>query len=140
MFCSLDDIDSCKVFQFKSRSKPLAEHQTLSDITPAILPLVSLLEPTSGPPPEFNESPFVPASDALQELMAHPPFYDGSGSKTLTEPLLIWIEKWGGAIVGASIQSKITVAWDNCDANFQANRWVCGFRFPFILQTPCRIG
>ncbi|KAF9782538.1 armadillo-type protein [Thelephora terrestris] len=75
-----------------------------SDITPAIPALISLLEPSSGPPPVFNESLFVPASDALQELMTHPPFYDGSGSKSLTEPLLILIEKWGGIIIGGSIQ------------------------------------
>ena len=114
MLCGLDAFDSCKVLQSESRSTLLAEHQTLSDITPAIPSLISLLEPTSGPPPVFDESLFVPASDALQELMAHPPFYDGSGFKTLTEPLLIWIEKWGGAIVGASIQSKLTVACGGC--------------------------
>lgn len=113
MFCGLDVLDSCKVLQSESRSTLLAEHQTLSDITPAIPSLISLLEPTSGPSPAFNESSFVPASDVLQELMAHPPFYDGSGSKTLTEPLLIWIEKWGGLIVGASIQSKIMMVYNN---------------------------
>lgn len=113
MFCGLDVLDSCKVLQSESRSTLLAEHQIHSDITPAIPSLISLLEPTSGSPPVFNESLFVPASDALQELMAHPPFYDGSGSKTLAEPLLIWIEKWGGSIVGASIQSKTAVLCDD---------------------------
>lgn len=49
--------------------------------------------------------------------MAHPPFYDGSGFKTLTEPLLIWIEKWGGVIIGGTIQSKITVGRTNRHAN-----------------------
>jgi hypothetical protein len=107
VFCGLDALNPCKVLQSESRSTLFAEHQTHSDITPAIPSLISLLEPTSGPPPVFDESLFVPASDALQELMAHPPFYDGSGSKTLTEPLLIWIEKWGGVIVGGSIQSKV---------------------------------
>jgi hypothetical protein len=139
VFCGLDVLDTCKVLQSEFLPTLLVEHQTLSDITPAIPPLISLLEPTSGPPPVFNESSFVPASDALQELMAHPPFYDGSGSKTLTEPLLIWIEKWGGAIVGASIQSKIMTMCNGCDAN-QSNRRVCGFCFPFFLQAPCRVG
>ena len=139
MFCGLDALDSCKVLQSESRSTLLAEHQTLSDITPVIPSLVSLLEPTSGPSPAFDESLFVPASDALQELMAHPPFYDGSGSKTLTEPLLIWIEKWGGVIVGASIQSEIAIPHDDCDAD-QPNRRIRGSRFSFFLQTPCRVG
>jgi len=124
MFCGLDVLDPCKVLQSESRSTLLAEHQTHSDITPAIPSLISLLEPTSWPPPVFDESLFVPASDALQELMAHPPFYDGSGSKSLTEPLLIWIEKWGGDIVGASIQSEIAVAYNDCGAN-QPTRWIC---------------
>ena len=109
MFCGLDVLNSCKVLQSEICSTLLAEHQTHSEITPAIPSLISLLEPASSPPPVFNESSFVPASDTLQELMAHPPFYDGSGSKTLTEPLLIWIEKWGGDIVGSSIQSKVVV-------------------------------
>lgn len=117
MFCGLDVLDSCKVLQSESRSTLLAEHQTPSDITPAIPSMISLLEPDPGPPPVFNESLFVPASDVLQELMAHPPFCDGSGSKTLTEPLLIWIEKWGGPVVQTSIQSKLVVACDNCDAD-----------------------
>jgi len=124
MFCGLDAIDSRKVLQSESCSTLLAEHQTHSDITPAIPSLISLLDPTSGPPPVFNESLFIPASDALQELMAHPPFCDGSGCKTLAEPLLTWIEKWGGAIVGPSIQSKLTVTCDECDAN-QPTRRVC---------------
>lgn len=132
MFYGLDVLDPCKVLQSESRSTLLAEHQTLSDIIPAIPSLISLLEPTSGSSPVFNESLFVPTSDVLQELMAHPPFYDGSGSKTLTEPLLIWIEKWGGTIAGASVQGKITVACDDCGAN-QSNRRVCGFCFPFFL-------
>jgi len=124
MFCGLDVLDSCKVLQSDSHSTLLAEHQTHSDITPAIPSLISLLEPISVPPPVFDEALFIPASDALQELMSHPPFYDGSGSKTLTEPLLIWIEKWGGPIVGTSIQSEISVA---CDERYtdQFSRRVC---------------
>lgn len=139
MFCGLDVLDSCKVLQSESHSTLLAELQTLSDITPAVPLLISLLEPTPGQSPVFNESLFVPASDVLQELMAHPPFYDGSGSKTLTEPLLIWIEKWGGAIVEASIRGKITGACNNCDTD-QPNRWICRSRFSFFLQAPCCIG
>lgn len=54
--------------------------------------------------------------------MALPPFYDGSGFKTLTEPLLIWIEKWGGVIVGGTIQSKITAVSNDCDSNRSVRR------------------
>jgi len=109
MLRGLDALDPCKVLQFGSHLKRFAEHHTPSDITPAIPPLISLLEPAPGPPPAFDESSFVLASDALQELMIHPPFHDGSGSKTLTEPLLIWIERWGGVIVASTIQSEVTV-------------------------------
>jgi hypothetical protein len=113
VFYGLDVLNPRKVLQLNFYYTLLAEHQTHSDITPAIPSLISLLEPASNPPPVFNESSFIPASDTLQELMAHPPFYDGSGSKTLTEPLLIWIEKWSGEIVGSSIQSKVVVERDH---------------------------
>jgi len=30
---------------------------------------------------------------------------DGSGSKTLTEPLLIWLERWGAGIIENTLNS-----------------------------------
>jgi hypothetical protein len=81
----------------------------ISDLTSIIPLLISLLEPTPGPSPEFDESTFIPASDALQELMTHPPFSDGSGFKTLTEPLLIWLGMYRRTIVQTSLTGSCNV-------------------------------
>lgn len=56
--------------------------------------LISLLDRSST-----ESEIFVAASDALQEIMSKSPLSDGSGSKTLTEPLLLWIDATGSRIV-----------------------------------------
>jgi hypothetical protein len=69
--------------------------------------LIALLDPlpsSTGPNPEFDEVNFVPASDALQEIMASSAFASGTGSKTVTEPLLLWLDTWGGHIVRAMLE------------------------------------
>ncbi|KAG6875594.1 hypothetical protein C0992_003156 [Termitomyces sp. T32_za158] len=48
---------------------------------------------------------FEAASDAIQEIMTKSALSDGSGSRTLTEPLLIWIDWQGSKIVQATVQS-----------------------------------
>ncbi|PCH43249.1 ARM repeat-containing protein [Wolfiporia cocos MD-104 SS10] len=72
-----------------------------NDLTPLIPPLIALLNP--GADGEFDESTFSPASDALQEVMAKSALSDGAGTKTLTEPLLLWFEQYGGAIVNHTL-------------------------------------
>jgi hypothetical protein len=74
-----------------------------SDLTPLIPPLISLLTPTTS---EFDESIFIPASDTLQEIMSKSALSNGSGNKTLTEPLLIWLDMWAGRIVESTLSSK----------------------------------
>jgi len=56
--------------------------------------------------PEFEDAAFIPASDALQEIMTKSALSDGSGSKSLTEPLLLWLGKWGGHVVEETLNSK----------------------------------
>lgn len=75
-----------------------------SDLTSLIPVLINVLTPQL-PSAEFDEDVFVPASDALQAVMSESALSDGSGSKTLTEPLLVWIHTWGGRIVEATLSS-----------------------------------
>ncbi|KAG5640713.1 hypothetical protein DXG03_007470 [Asterophora parasitica] len=65
-----------------------------SDITPLISLLIALLD-RSGSDGEAFEA----ASDALQEIMGKSALSDGSGSRTLTEPLLLWTDSRGSKIV-----------------------------------------
>ncbi|KAI0341153.1 ARM repeat-containing protein [Trametopsis cervina] len=73
-----------------------------NDITPLIPPLIALLTPLAGSS-EFDEDEFIAASDALQEIMSKSALADGAGSKTLTEPLLLWCERYGTIIVDRTI-------------------------------------
>ncbi|KAH7905355.1 armadillo-type protein [Hygrophoropsis aurantiaca] len=81
------------------------------DLTSLIPLLITLLTPASSlasrPDLEldFDETIFVPASDALQELMAESSFSGGSGTSTLTDPLLVWLDTWGDKILEASLKS-----------------------------------
>ena len=47
----------------------------------------------------------VAASDTLQEIMTKSALSDGSGSRILTEPLLVWLDSRGSQIVNNSLQS-----------------------------------
>lgn len=71
-----------------------------SDLTALIPMLINLLNPH-----EDNEQVFVAASDALQELLSKSAFSDGSGSKSLTEPLLLWFDKVGSDIIESTLSS-----------------------------------
>ncbi|KZP33116.1 ARM repeat-containing protein [Athelia psychrophila] len=73
-----------------------------NDLTPLIPLLISLLAPSHN---EFDDAIFIPASDALQEVMSKSAMSDGSGSKTLTEPLLIWLDTWAGPIVETTLST-----------------------------------
>ncbi|KAI0369534.1 ARM repeat-containing protein [Pilatotrama ljubarskyi] len=75
-----------------------------NDLTPFVPLLLSLMLPTlESPAPEYDDQTFIPASDTLQELLSRSALSDGSGTKTVTEPLLLWLERYGGAIVRASV-------------------------------------
>ena len=76
-----------------------------SDITPLIPLLISLLTPVSGNS-EVDEDEFTTASDALQEIMSKSALSDGAGSKSLTEPLLLWFEQYGTIIVDRTLNGE----------------------------------
>ena len=77
-------------------------HQhVVSDVTPLIPILISLLDPSFP-----DESIFVAASDALQEITSKSPLSDGSGSKTLTEPLLVWFDVVGNRIMESTLATN----------------------------------
>ncbi|KAF8995387.1 armadillo-type protein [Cyathus striatus] len=72
-----------------------------NDVTSLIQPLISLLTPTPAytpASPTFSTA-FISASDSLQEIMSKSTLADGSGSKTLTEPLLDWLDTYGSQII-----------------------------------------
>ncbi|KAI0937932.1 hypothetical protein AcW1_002387 [Taiwanofungus camphoratus] len=77
------------------------------NLTLLIPHLIMLLDPlpASSSTPEFDEPSFTLASDTLQELMTSSPLSDGAGSKTLTEPLLLWLDHYGGGIVEATLNA-----------------------------------
>ena len=80
-----------------------------SDLTPLLPKLLSLLDPSNSSAngnPDFDETVFVAASDVLQEILSSSALSDGAGSKTLTEPLLLWLETWGGQIVQGTLDGE----------------------------------
>jgi hypothetical protein len=75
------------------------------DITPLIPSLISLLNRSTSVHPDPET--FIAASDALQELMSKSALSDGSGSRTLTEPLLLWLDASAGQIIEATLSSGV---------------------------------
>ncbi|KAF9443602.1 ARM repeat-containing protein [Macrolepiota fuliginosa MF-IS2] len=69
-----------------------------SDLTPIIPMLISLLNPP-------DEDIFISASDTLQEILSKSALSDGSGTRTLTEPLLFWLDRVGTVIVREVVSS-----------------------------------
>ncbi|KAF8962197.1 armadillo-type protein [Flammula alnicola] len=67
-------------------------------LTTLIPLLIFLLDP--GFP---DDSIFVAASDALQEITTKSALSDGSGSKTLTEPLMVWLDTTGNRIIETTL-------------------------------------
>ncbi|KAF9269125.1 ARM repeat-containing protein [Marasmius fiardii PR-910] len=74
-------------------------HLPSSDLTPLFPSIISLLQP--------DADVFVGASDTLQEVMAKSALADGSGSRILTEPLLVWLDSCGSRVVNNSLQSGV---------------------------------
>ncbi|KAF5347245.1 hypothetical protein D9756_009920 [Leucocoprinus leucothites] len=69
-----------------------------NDLTPLIPMLISLLNPT-------EEDVFIAVSDALQEILSKSALSDGSGTRTLTEPLLFWLDRVGTVVVREAVSS-----------------------------------
>ena len=68
---------------------------SLSDLTSVVPTLISLLS---------HVDLFVEASDVLQDILTSSALAQGYGSKTLTEPILQWINKTGTSIAQRSLQ------------------------------------
>ncbi|KAF4611624.1 hypothetical protein D9613_003989 [Agrocybe pediades] len=69
-------------------------------ITPMIPILIAQLDPNFP-----DDSIFIAISDALKEIMTKSPLSDGSGSKSLTEPLMIWLDTVGNRIMEATLSN-----------------------------------
>ncbi|PPR02897.1 hypothetical protein CVT24_002281, partial [Panaeolus cyanescens] len=76
-------------------------NMTGSELTPLIPLLISLLDPSFS-----DDSIFIAASDALQEITAKSPLSDGAGTKTLTEPLMIWLDVVGNEIMQHALKTE----------------------------------
>ncbi|KAI0714221.1 ARM repeat-containing protein [Cerioporus squamosus] len=73
-------------------------------LTPFVPLLLTLMLPQSeSPSTEFDEQSFIPASDTLQELLTKSALSDGAGTKTVTEPLLLWFDRYGDAIIRPTV-------------------------------------
>ena len=70
-------------------------------MTPLIPLLISLLDPSFP-----DDSIFIATSDVLQEITSKSPLSDGSGSKTLTEPLLVWFDVVGNRVMESTLATN----------------------------------
>ncbi|KAH8115086.1 ARM repeat-containing protein [Phellopilus nigrolimitatus] len=71
-------------------------HLTANDLTSLIPILIQLLS---------NELTFVGASEVLQEILSSSSLADGAGTKTLTEPLFVFLESGGAVIVQQTLST-----------------------------------
>ncbi|KAF8632069.1 hypothetical protein AX15_002067 [Amanita polypyramis BW_CC] len=71
-----------------------------NDLISLIPTLIALLEPAVE-----DDSIFLASSETLQEIMSKSALSDGSGTRTLTEPLLLWLDSTGGRIVERSVST-----------------------------------
>ena len=65
-----------------------------------------MIPKTESPIPDFDEQAFISSSDTLQELVSKSTLSDGAWTKTVTEPLLLWLDRYGNAIVQATVNSS----------------------------------
>jgi hypothetical protein len=68
--------------------------------------LDSAITNSAGGSSNISEDIFVPVSDALQDILGASALSDGSGTKVLTEPLLLWFAAWGDKIVEETRDSE----------------------------------
>ena len=52
----------------------------------------------------WDEEEFEAVVEALEEIMSESALAGGAGAKTLTEPLLMWCERYGTVIVNRTLQ------------------------------------
>lgn len=97
-------------FLCHSYRRPVLNRFRISDLTPLIPQLIDILTPPQGSS-EFDETEFVAASDALQEIMSKSALSGGSGSRTFTEPLLLWFDRYGGTIIDNTLRGKSSMAY-----------------------------
>lgn len=110
--------------------------------------LISLLNPPT-------EDAFISASDALQEILSKSALSDGSGTRTLTEPLLFWLDRVGTNIVREVVSSgevspvarstcKLIVALGDHSTSYLAanvaSRVVTSINVPLSLQVELQPG
>ncbi|KAF6748253.1 armadillo-type protein [Ephemerocybe angulata] len=92
---------SVSISQFQSALLTLQAWMTIfpsSDLLPFIPILIGLLDPSDD-----NEAIFIAASDTLQEILSKSPLSDGAATKTLTEPLLVWLDSVGSSIIAQTL-------------------------------------
>jgi hypothetical protein len=70
-------------------------------VTSLIPLLITLLNPS------FPDNLFVATSEVFQELTSKSALADGSGSKTLTEPLLVWLDIVGNRIMESTYATGV---------------------------------
>ncbi|KDR78193.1 hypothetical protein GALMADRAFT_65460 [Galerina marginata CBS 339.88] len=70
-------------------------------LIPIIPLIINLLDPNFS-----NDSIFIAASDVLQEMSTKSPLSDGSGTKTFTEPLMVWMSTTGNGIMESMLASE----------------------------------
>ncbi|KAF9529893.1 armadillo-type protein [Crepidotus variabilis] len=90
--------------QYNSALKCLQAWMTYlkgNHLTSIIPLLIGLLDPSIP-----DETIFVAASDALQELLSKSALSDGSGTRTLTEPLLVWFDVVGNRITQNALSTE----------------------------------
>ena len=72
----------------------LGSEPRYSQITPLIPLLLSLMTPKVERTLDYCDIAFVAALDTLQELLPNSALSYNTGTKTATEPLLLWLDRW----------------------------------------------
>ncbi|CAA7262307.1 unnamed protein product [Cyclocybe aegerita] len=111
-------------------------------LTTLIPLLISLLDPSHP-----DEAIFIASSDALQEITTKSAFGDGSGTKTLTEPLMVWLDVVGNRIMGRVLNNddmssishslcKLVVALGDHSTSYIATNISSSYPVPTGPSTP----
>ena len=110
-----------------------------SELTSLVPLLVDLLPPTITPMhPEgvFDEGIFVPASVALQEIMSKSSLSGGgAGARSLTDPLLSWMDVWGSRILESNIKCMLFLHHPELFLYLVVISWLDRRCITFLLQT-----
>ena len=110
MFHGLVSSSSCEVSKLSCRHSGSYSTVNHSDLTPFIPILITLITPLQpSPDAEWDEDEFVLVSDVLQDILSRSALSDGAGTKVLTEPLLVWCERYGRIIVDQLIVCKFMI-------------------------------